>query len=183
MYIVSPQCFIQRVGYPGSVLPRVKGKAYLEGVVWVEHATTSKLLALPNSHIKEKSIPKTYWANIPYICWGEHYLRFPMSSFAWLYRITSPSPLASDLASTCVLLVFCLCWNWWFCIKKLLSIFCWLIELNWSYLHCKHICLCSEQHAWPLLILNALPKQLFPLLCRLCFTVGVKHGLARQKEC
>ena len=48
-----------------SVLPRTKGKAYLEGVAWVEPATTSKLLALPNSHIIEKSISKAYWTNIP----------------------------------------------------------------------------------------------------------------------
>ena len=43
-----------------SVLPRAKGKAYWEGVAQVEPATTSKLLALPNSHIRVTSIP-----NIP----------------------------------------------------------------------------------------------------------------------
>ena len=48
----SPHTHIQQSTI--SVLPRTKGKAYWEGVTWVESATTSKLLALPNSHIKEK---------------------------------------------------------------------------------------------------------------------------------
>ena len=41
--------------------PPVKDKGYWESVVWVEPVTTSKLLALPHSHIKEKPAVKAYW--------------------------------------------------------------------------------------------------------------------------
>ena len=34
----------------------------------MEYAPTSKLLALPHSHIKEKLILKAYWANILHVC-------------------------------------------------------------------------------------------------------------------
>ena len=44
---------------------------HIESVVWVEPTTTSKLLALHNSHIKKKKI-NTGWTNIPQVCWGDH---------------------------------------------------------------------------------------------------------------
>ena len=45
--------------------PEANSKAYWEGVSLMESVTYSKLLALPHSHINEKSVRKAYWANIP----------------------------------------------------------------------------------------------------------------------
>ena len=36
--------------------PSQEGKTYWEGGAWVEPGATSKLLSLPNFHIKEKSV-------------------------------------------------------------------------------------------------------------------------------
>ena len=47
--------------------PQAKGEVYWEGVTWMEYTTTSKLLAPPHSHIKEKSVLKAYWANILHV--------------------------------------------------------------------------------------------------------------------
>ena len=54
---IQPFLFIKYNVYIAQCPPQTKGKAYWEGVSWVEPVTTSKLLTLPNSHIKEKSVP------------------------------------------------------------------------------------------------------------------------------
>ena len=35
---------------------------------------TLRLLESPYLHIKENSVLKAYWADVPYVCWGEHCL-------------------------------------------------------------------------------------------------------------
>ena len=35
---------------------------------------TSKLLESPYSHIKGNSVLKACWADMPYVCWGEHWM-------------------------------------------------------------------------------------------------------------
>ena len=50
--------------------PQAMGEAYRKGVVSVEPTTTTKILALPHSHIKEKSVLRAYWANITQ---GQHW--------------------------------------------------------------------------------------------------------------
>ena len=59
-----------------SVLTNSRVKTYWEGGAWMEPYTTSKLLALSHFHIKEKSVLKAYWANIPWekrtLKWNSH---------------------------------------------------------------------------------------------------------------
>ena len=55
-----------------SVLPQTNFKAWWEGEIWVEPLATSKLLHSSHSHIKEKSVLKACWTDMPYVCWGEH---------------------------------------------------------------------------------------------------------------
>ena len=43
------------------------------GKSWVEPLATSKLLHSSHSHIKGKSTLKACWADMPCVCWGEHW--------------------------------------------------------------------------------------------------------------
>ena len=53
--------------------PQANFKAWRLGKIWVKPQATSKQLYSSHSHIKGKSILKACWADIPYICWGEHW--------------------------------------------------------------------------------------------------------------
>ena len=44
----------------------------VEGIVWAGPVITPKLLDSPHSYIKRNSVLKSCWADIPYVCWGEH---------------------------------------------------------------------------------------------------------------
>ena len=39
---------------------------------FLEAMVTLKLLEPPYSHIKGNSVLKACWAEMPYVCWGEH---------------------------------------------------------------------------------------------------------------
>ena len=65
-------------GEAGSVYhiqcsPQVNFKAWWEGKIWVEPLATSKLLHSSHFHIKGRSKLKACWADMPCVCWGEHW--------------------------------------------------------------------------------------------------------------
>ena len=41
----------------------------------------SKLLESPYSHIKGNSVLKVCWADMPYVCWGEHCIWYMVSLY------------------------------------------------------------------------------------------------------
>ena len=47
-------------------------KAQRVGKIWIEPLATSKLLHSSHSHTKEMLVQKACWADMPYVCWGEH---------------------------------------------------------------------------------------------------------------
>ena len=59
-------------GHQSQCSPQAKFKA-CQGILWVEAVTTSKLLESPYSYIKVNSVLKACWADMPYVCWGEHW--------------------------------------------------------------------------------------------------------------
>ena len=60
-----------------SVLPRKNSRhdrrAWFGQCLWPHQSLDTRD---PHSHIKEKNALKACWANVPYICWGEHCTTF-----------------------------------------------------------------------------------------------------------
>ena len=62
---------INRLSKGHQCSPQAKFKA-CQGILWVEAVTTSKILESPYSYIKVNSVLKACWADMPYVCRGEH---------------------------------------------------------------------------------------------------------------
>ena len=60
-----------------SILPKQMWRLAGRTKFGLELLVMSKLLYSSHSHIKGKSILKACWADMPWVCWGEHWLTGP----------------------------------------------------------------------------------------------------------